>query len=308
MLRSIHRRALAAGAAVVGALTLAACTGGAAAASGDGTEWPTSITIVQMPAEDNPATATLHDSFRAGLQEHLGIEVEEMVGMAFGPGLEAMRAGHLEILFVTPMSYHFANQLADVEPLVTWTVAEDAATYKSVFITRADSDIETIEDLAGRTFAFVDPASSSGFMYPTAHLVTELGVDPDQVLNPGYFFDNVVFSGAHPNSVMGLLMGDFEAATVAYAILGMLVDSGQLDLDDVRIVGYTQTIPQPMFIIRGDLPADLIETIREFYLAFEDEDYFEALHGSRSVRFVPVDPTAYDVVGDMIRILNLEPQ
>ena len=309
MLRSIRRKSLALGATAVGAVLLAACTAGATAAddAAGSAAWPDSITIVQMPVEDNPATATLHNSFRAALEDHLGIEVEELVGMQFGPGLEAMRAGHLEILLVTPMSYHFANELAEIEPLVTWS-AEGRPTYKSVFVTRADSDIESVEDLAGRTFAFVDPASSSGFMYPMAHLVTELGIDPDQAINPGYFFSNVIFSGQHPNSIMGLLMGDFEAATVAYQILEMMAESGAVDLDDLRVIGYTQEIPQPMFIIRGDLPADLIETIRDFYLAWDDDEYFETLFGNPAARFLPVDTAAYDVVGDMIRILNLEPQ
>ncbi|MCL2227269.1 MAG: phosphate/phosphite/phosphonate ABC transporter substrate-binding protein [Oscillospiraceae bacterium] len=293
------------------AALLVGCARGGAAEVGFGPDgnWPSRITIVQMPDENNPHTAAqLHDAFRAGLQEHLGIEVEELLAFAFEVGLEALRAGNLDIILVTPMSFFQADMLTDgmIEPLVTWS-AEGSAPYKTVFITRADrDDINSLEDLENRTFAFVNPASSSGFMYPMVHLVRELGRDADRLVESGYFFEAVAYSGSHDSSIMGVIMGDFDGAAVAYQLLGSLENAGLIDRSDLKIIAETELIPMPTFIIRSDLPQDLRDAILEFYLDFDDPEYFEALFGNPDMRFIRAYREDYDIIADMVRILNLE--
>ena len=265
--------------------------------------WPTSITIMQFPDEGNPRMGQLHDSFRYALQEHLGIEVNELLGGEFAVGIEAARAGNLDVMMVTPMSYFQAIAVADVEPLVTFSV-EAIENYTTVFITRADrDDINTLEDARGRTFAFVDPASSSGYMVPAVFLVEEMGLDVDQLVNPGYFFETVAFSGQHQASIMGILMGDFDVAAVGYPVIGMMGDA--IDPSELKIIARTAPIPQPMYVIRSDLPRDLIDAILEFYLQFADEDYFESLHGSASVRFIRAYHEDYMGMYRMIQMLGL---
>jgi phosphonate transport system substrate-binding protein len=208
-------------------------------------------------------------------------------------------------MLVTPMSFILAQQLADIEPLVYGTV-EGSLPYKTVFITRADrDDINTIADLEGRSFAFVDPASSSGYMYPKAHLVTQYGLDPDQLLNSGYFFEYVTFSGRHDASILGISMGDFDGAAVAYAVLHMVSDL--IDMDNIRIIGETDLIPPPLTIVRANLPQSLRDAILSFYLQFDDEYYFEnSRHGNASARYMRAYASSYDVIADTINALNLE--
>jgi len=283
------------------AIFLTACA--ETAAQTDERGWPSSITIMQMPDEGNPRMGQLHDSFRAALQEHLDIEVNELLGAEFAIGIEAARAGNLDILMVTPMSYFQALQVANVEPLVTFST-EAIENYTTVFITRSDrDDINTLDDIRGRTFAFVDPASSSGYMVPAVYLVEELGLDIDQMMNPGYFFESAVFSGQHQSSIMGVLMGDFEVAAIGYPVLGMMGDA--IDQNDFKIIARTPPIPQPMYIIRSDLPRDLIDAILDFYLQFDDEDYFESLHGSPTVRFIRAYHEDYLGMYRMIEMLGL---
>ena len=288
-------------------LFFAACGSGDNTPTGGGSDgyWPTRIVVASTAAEDDPAAMGGEEILRAAMQEYLGIEVVMLPDAVFNISLEALRAGHLDVMLVTPMSFILAQQLAEIEPLVAGET-EGTLPYKTVFITRADrDDINSISDLQGRSFAFVDPASSSGYMYPKAHLVTRYGLDPDGILSSGYFFEYVTFSGRHDASVLGVIMGDFDAASVAYAILHMF--SNLFDANDIKIIGETDIIPPPLTIARASLPQSLRDAILSFYLQFDDAFYFEnSRHGNPNARYRQAFAWEYDVIADTINALNLQ--
>ncbi len=276
------------------------------AASDPKSAWPEKLVIVQMPDETNPDAGSKHEGFRKAMEEFVGIKIEELEGSDYTVGIEAMKSGKLDIMLVTPMSYYQAKRVANVEPLVT-TKALEAAPYKTVFVTKSGrDDINSLEDLKGKTFAFVDPASSSGYMYPKAHLVTQLGLDAEKLETPGFFFETVAYSGKHDTSLVGVTMGDYDAAAVAYQIISQIAAAGMIDEKDIKIIGETETIPNACFVMRSELPQDLKDKIKEFYLQFADEDYFTAFYKDPSVRYIEAKDSDYDVVKQMVEILKIE--
>lgn len=59
-------------------------------------------------------------------------------------------------------------------------------------------------------------------------------------------------------------MGDYDAAAVAKAIITQMVKAGQLKESDIKVIGETDVIPNPCYVVRGDLPQDLKDKIKEF--------------------------------------------
>jgi phosphonate transport system substrate-binding protein len=286
--------------------TLAACGNGASSSSSTDTAnkgWPEELTLVQMPNENNPNAASMHTAMRDHLSEELGIEVKEFEGGSYAVGIEALASGNLDIMLASPMSYYQANQLAGAELLVTPQV--EGYTYYTAFITKKDNEeINNMEDLKGKNFAFVNAASSSGFLYPKGTLVQEFDLDPDSVEQSGYFFENVTFSESHANSVMGVMMGDFDAAAVAIGQLESMIEAGTIKEDDFKIIGQTQDIPDPSYIVRGDLPEDFKEALKDAFVSFEDEKYFEAVHNDPKARFVATEQDYYDPTIEMLDAIN----
>lgn len=290
---------------------LAACGNDESATSSTSAEttgkenWPEQLTLVQMPNENNPTEATtMHTALREHLSEELGVEVIEYDGASYAVGIEAMASGNLDIMLGSPMSYYQANKLAGAELLVTPTIP-DGPEYYTAFITQGDNDeINSLEDLKGKNFAFVDAASSSGFLYPKATLVQEFELDSALVEQSGYFFENVAFSGSHPNSLMGVVMGDYDAAAVAGSVIDMMAEAGQIKQEDVKVIGKTDKIPDASYIVRGDLPEDFKEAVRDAFVSFDDESYFEALHEDAKARFVATEPDFYDSAIEMLGAIN----
>ncbi len=286
-------------------ILLAACNTAEGETSVENNEWPESMTLVQMPDENNPTeAASMHGALKEHLTEELGIEVEEHDGASYAVGIEAMAAGNLDVMLGSPMSYYQAKEKAGAELLVTPTLPEGSNYYTS-FITQADNEeISSIEDLEGTNFAFVNAASSSGYLYPKATLVQELDLDPDKMEQSGYFFENVTFSEGHPNSLMGVSMGDFEAAAVAHSVIEMTAESGNFNPDDIKVIGRTKDIPDASYMVRGDLPEDFKQALQAAFVSFEDESYFESLHGDAKARFKATEPDYYDSALESLDTIN----
>ncbi|WP_419892963.1 phosphate/phosphite/phosphonate ABC transporter substrate-binding protein [Oceanobacillus kimchii] len=293
---------------IVGLITtLAACGNEASSQSSsegaDNKGWPEELTLVQMPNENNPNAASMHSALRDHLAEELGIEVKEFEGGSYAVGIEALASGNLDIMLASPMSYYQADQKAGAELLAIPQV--EGQEYYTAFIAKEDNgEINNLEDIKGKNFAFVNAASSSGYLYPKGTLVQEFDLDPDLVEQSGNFFENVTFSESHVNSVMGVKMGDFDAAAVAIGQLDSMVEAGTIKKDEFKIIGRTDDIPDASYIMREDLPEDFKKALRDAFVSFEDEKYFEAVHNDPKARFVAPEQDYYDTTIEMLEAIN----
>jgi len=289
--------------------TLAACGNSASVSSSASADtvkkgWPEELTLVQMPNENNPNAASMHTALRDHLSEELGVEVKEFEGGSYAIGIEALASGNLDIMLASPMSYYQAEQVAGAELLVTPQLGEGYE-YYTAFVTKKDNDeINDMEDLKGKNFAFVNAASSSGYLYPKGTLVQEFELEPDLIEQSGYFFENVTFSESHANSVMGVMMGDFDAAAVAIGQIDSMIEAGTIKEDDLKIIGRTQDIPDASYIIREDLPEDFKSALREAFVSFDNEEYFEAVHNNPEARFIATEPDYYNPTIEMLEAIN----
>ena len=269
-------------------------------------EWPDKLTVVTMPDENNPDAGAKNENFVKAMSEYLEMPVEQLEGGDYAVGIEAMKNKKLDVLLVSPMSYFQAKKKVAIEPLVT-TAILGSEPYKTVFITQKDNnEINELKDLKGTNFAFVDPASSSGYMFPKYTLVKELNLEAAKVEEPNYFFKTVAYSGKHDASLMGVSKGDYEAAAVSGQVISMMDAAGLVDQDEIKIIGETEEIPNPSYVVRSELPEDLKAKIKEFYLQYEDETYFETLYKDKSVRFEEAKESDYDVVKNMLETLGIE--
>jgi len=240
------------------------------------------------------------------MEDFLGIPVEPVLDITYLMGIEAMRNGHLDIMLVSAFNYIRTSAVVDVELLVTLPIRA-GTNNNSVFITSASrDDINTIHDLQGKTFAFVDAVSTTGFVFPKYYLVSELGLNPDLIMHSGYFFDTIAFSGGHEASVMGINFGDFEAAAIGGIFLENMEERGLINAADFRVIAYTQPVPNPSYIVRSALDQELIEDIREFFLNFNDSAYFAENWSDGNIRFTQPDIEGYVYIRSVVSILGLD--
>lgn len=265
----------------------------------------TALYIGQVVEESNPSSAVANEAFRVSLENYIGIPVIEIEDMSYLIGIEAMRAGDIDIMMTSAFNYLLAQDVADVELLVSVFNPDNAN--RTVFITHSDrDDINALEDLEGRTFAFVDAASTTGYLIPKYHLVTELNLDPSLIMSSGHFFDTTIFSGGHDRTVMGVNFQDFDGGAVLESQLDLIIESGLVSQEDIKIIDQTQDARLTNYMIRSELPEALINDIRSFFLNYSDEDYFKDFWGNQNTRFVDADEEGLNYIQSLKEVLENE--
>ena len=254
--------------------------------------------------DGNAEQVNAFEDFRLALEEHIGIPVEMLPGVTHLVAIETMRTGGLNLMWGSPFVYLLAQQTMDVERLVV--TSSPNAINKALFVT-GQEDIQTMEDLEGRSFAFVTAASTSGFLYPMYYLINRHGLSRDDILTPGRLFRDVTFSGGNNASIVGVYHGDFDGAAVGHIQLNNAINAGLIDPDVVRVLGYTPNIPFPGYIASPCMPQELRLQVQEFLVNWSSREYFAArFSGDADVRYVLPDVSEIEFMRSMAEILEID--
>ncbi len=249
-----------------------------------------------VPSEDPRVVVNDNQALLAHLRKALQMDVKPFVATDYNGVIEALRAKKLDIALLGPFSYVLANTVADVEAFALLETQKQGASYHSVIIARKDHGIAGLADLPGKTFAFVDPSSTSGHLFPKAGLI-KAGYNPDTM------FSRVIFSGGHDASAIAVQNGKVDAAAVADALLEPAFARGMLKQDEVAVIWVSEPIPGAPAVYRQDLPAELKARIRAAFGEIRNMPW-----GANVTikQFVPVDDKAYDVIRDTAKLLKLD--
>jgi len=248
------------------------------------------------PGEDPRVMVNDNQALLDHLQKSLQMEVKPFVATDYNGIIEALRSKKLDVALLGPFSYVLATTVADVEAFALLETQKQGATYRSVIIARKDHGVASLKDLAGKTFAFVDPSSTSGHLFPKAALI-KAGYNPDT------FFSRVIFSGGHDASAIAVQNGKVDAAAIADALLETAYSRGMLKQDEVTVVWTSEPIPGAPMVYRRDLPADLKAKIRASFAQIRDMPW-----GPKSTikRWVPTDDATYNVIRETAKLLGLD--
>lgn len=250
-----------------------------------------------IPSEDSRAMLAQSKDILEALEKNMGMKVQGFVATDYNGVIEALRAKHLDIAYLGPFSYVLATTVTPVEAFVIAETAKAGRTYyHSQIITLKTSGIQAIDDLKGRNFAFVDPASTSGYAFPLAGLL-KAGIEPKRD------FKNVIFTGAHDANAVAVANGKVDAATIADRILDAAIAKGHIKSEQIHVVWRSAPIPESPMVWRKDLPDDLKAKIKAGFLGIKDLNWSDQgkLNGFRET-----NDAAYDVVRETAKLANID--
>lgn len=255
------------------------------------------LTIGLIPSEDSQAMIESSKQVLDDLQSKIGMPVVPFVATDYNGIIEALRSGKLDVAYLGPFSYVLATSVADVEAFsVAVTKKTGQSAYKSVILARKDSGIYSLADLKGHTFAFVDPSSASGHLFPKAGL-EQAGFAPDSL------FKRVIFSGSHDASILAVENRKVDAAAVADRIFASAVAKGVVKQDDFEIVWSSRPIPESPMVWRKALDPQLKKKVADALASIKDVPWGDqgVLNG-----FQPTTDASYDVVRETAKVLDLD--
>lgn len=157
-------------------------------------------------AENEAGAMARHEPVVKYLTGKLGVPVRIYRTADYAGLVEAMRADQLEFSRFGPAVYSLGRRVMGdkLQPVLRDVDNNGAEGYYSIIVVRADSPYQSIADLKGKSFAFADPNSTSGYAFPSFYL-REQGFDHKT------HFSGTVFSGSHENSIIAVQKGQFDA-------------------------------------------------------------------------------------------------
>ncbi|MGR4009470.1 phosphate/phosphite/phosphonate ABC transporter substrate-binding protein [Leucobacter sp. 1207-22] len=286
--------ALISGLALAG--SLAACSSAAPAESAEGFAQDSDTLVMGMVPDQQSVDSTwqpLVDYIAA----KTGKKVELVQSTDYAALVEASIAGRIDIGNFSGFTYVAAtNGGAKLAPIgVTVTEAGAEPGYESLAVVPKGSDIKTIADMKGRKVCFVDPGSTSGYLYPSAELLAA-GLNPETDITP-------VFAGGHDASAQKTAQGiECEAGFAEDAVIETTgIADGLFAEGDLEVINEV-TVPGAPLVMSTNLPTDVQKSLQDALQSVTIEDIkaegievpeaFEAFF----YELIPVEDSYYDSV------------
>ena len=247
--------------------------------------WPKELVLGLVPALEVETLIDNLEPLTDHLERELGVRVRSFVPMDYTGLVEAMGSGRADIGMLPPFSAVLANQRYDIETILVSTRQGEIG-YPAMWFTNDPSICETevrfvdhvcrtrgrtdgpvvklgfceasLEVVRGHTVGFVQPTSTSGFLFPGMQL-RELGMDLERDIN-------AMFIGRHDGTPLAVARGDTRFG-VAFLDIRERMCEQHPDIGERAIVfNYTPLIPNDGVQVRPGLPPDLREAIKQAFL------------------------------------------
>ncbi|MBN9675419.1 phosphate/phosphite/phosphonate ABC transporter substrate-binding protein [Salipiger bermudensis] len=222
---------------------------------------PDTLVFAYTPVEDPAVYADIWEPFIEHLSEVTGKDVQFFAVQSNSAEVEAMRSGRLHVAGFSTGPTPFAVNLAGAVPFAIMGAEDGQFGYRLQVFTQADSDIQEVADLAGKRVAHTSPTSNSGNQAPRA-LFPDMGVEPDKDYE-------VVYSGSHDQSMLGVVAGDYDAAPVASEVVDRMAERGLYDPAEVRKIWESDPFPTTSFTMAHNLDPELAEKVKEAFFSFD---------------------------------------
>jgi len=253
------------------------------------------------PFEAAPKVQGLYDQIGQMLAAKLGCEVKVYVSTSYNGEIEAMRSGKLEIAEYGPLGYVLAHQVAGADAVATFATPDGKrpSTYYASIVTKPGSGITSIKQVAGHSFAYSDPDSTSGHLFPSYGLKKN-GIDPDTGIKG-------VYAGSHTASFEALRNGKVDAGELNSQMIQSAMTAGEYKDGDYVTLWKSDPIPTDPITVAKALPASFKARVREAFLSLDLSklDDKGMLKGF-GYKFVAADDSMYSQIRDLVQTMHID--
>jgi len=262
----------------------------------------TGFNIGILGGENAQDRMTSNECFRVKIEEALGVPVKIFTPADYDGVIQGLLGGTLDYAWLGASGYAkiYLTDPEAVEVKLTKQNMDGSTGYYSIGFARADSGITSIEDAKGKSFAFADPNSTSGYLVPAAELTAKLGKLDE-------YFSEVKMSGGHEQTIVGVANGDFAAGVSWADGLGnwedgynsgafrKAADAGLVDMNTLVEIWRSKLIPEGPMVVRKALPQDVKDKVTKLTADLWETDP-ECAYGvaaGEAKDFVPVSHDEY---------------
>ena len=243
------------------------------------------LRLSMIPTSDPGKMAREAEPLTAYLEQATGAKVELTIPLNYAAVVEAFGADKVDIAYFGGFTYVQARKRFSAQPLVQ---RDRDLAFHSLFITQADSPINSLLDLAGHSFAFGDVNSTSGHLMPE-YFMREAGVEPNVI-------SGAIYTGGHDATALAVINKKVDAGALDEAVYGRLIKDGKLDAAKLKVFYTTPPFFDYVWAARKALDPALADAFRRAMLALDasNPQHKPVLDVLQAAHYVPADDASYE--------------
>jgi len=221
--------------------------------------------------------------------------VEIVVPRGFGKMKKAIAEGEVDFFYINSHVFYRLKQKGKAVAVAQMQNITGQTTTRSDIFVKRDSDIKSVSDLQGKNIAYISPMGAGGYLAPRAFLYKsglESGIESKES-----------FTKNLSNSIHGVLLGDFDAATmcgVNYKLMSKKIETGEL-----KVIAVSDPYPENIIGARANLSVELIKQFRDELLSMpkntEGATLLDKMQSMKIKSFVKYDDEVEELTKELLK-------
>jgi len=204
-----------------------------------------------------------YNVLRKYLSSKLGIAVNFTSLSRYGNIIDRFTAEKMDGAFFGSFTYGLAHWQLGVEPLARPVNLDGTSTYHGYLFARKDSGIRRSADMKGKRFAFVEHATTAGYLFPLAFFKAS------GVSNPENYLGRSFFAGSHDAAILAVLNRDADVGAAKNTIYDQLAGENPRIEQELIILATSGVVPQNCLAVRKDLDPELKQELKRVLVDME---------------------------------------
>lgn len=251
------------------------------------TDKPVYIAIASMTSPRE--TVIFYNQLIEYLSDQLGQTILIKQKKTYKEVNELLKSGEVDFAFVCSGAYSELSRTNEVELLVA-PVINDKTFYQAYIISNDSIGVRKFEDLNDRSFAFTDPLSHTGYMYPRYILKS-------METHERIFFSKTLFTYGHDISIQMVNRGALDAASVHGLIYDYIAEVHPERVENVKILQKSQWFAMPPVVIPSKLDENRASLYKKLFLGIHEDSLGNAILKKLKInQFAIVEDSIYENV------------
>lgn len=234
------------------------------------------------------------------LSQKTGAPVKLKVLTRYGNVIDNFVSAGLDAAFFGSFTYALAHEKLGVQVIARPVNLNGTATYHGFVFVRQDSGIKGTRDMKGKIFAFVDKATTAGYLLPLAYF-KENGIENYQT-----FFNETYFAGTHEAAIYDVLNKKADIGAAKNTVFSRLAQADSRVREELTLLARSPDVPENGLAVRKDLDPAFRNNIKNVLLTMDtDPEGLKVLQAFGAQRFIETDDRDYANVYNIVEEIGL---
>ncbi len=261
------------------------------------------IVIGLIPEQNIFAQMDRYEQLSDYLSAKIGRPIRWRVVPHYGTIIDYFRSSEVDGAFLGSFSYALVHMTADAEVLVRAEDLYGRSMSRGVIFVRKDSGIKSIKDMKGKRFAFVDKATTAGYLLPLAYF-KKMGIE-----NYKAYFKEVYFAGTYTEAIYDVLDGKADIGAAKNTVFEKVEATNSRIKNELMVLERFPEEPESGFAVRKGLDVALKKELKQVLLdMYKDPDGQNVLEKFGARRFIETTDEDYKAIYEYAREVGIHLQ